>query len=439
MEREADVVILGAGAAGLAAADRLSRRGLSVIVLEARDRVGGRVATVRDPVADIPLELGAEFVHGQPPLLLKRIRQAGLKVRPCNDRHRVLWRGKLEDADSSFAFQEALTEVTGPDRPMAAWVEEQARANAWPPIVGAMAGSYVRGFYAADPRVASTLAIARMERSAREAGGTTPSRVMEGYDRVLHAMAARLPPDALLLNAVAQEVRWKRGAVRVRARTQRGTPLGTFLARHAVVTLPVGVLRAKPPAAGAVRFLPRVREQERAWNQLTMGPLVKVLLRFRKAFWREREETAHVGMFHAPRSPFLTWWTLSPHRGTRHLVGWSGGPAAASLSRLSEAEVMARALHGLSQLFHRPVRELEALLESWRVQDWQQEPFTRGGYAVIPSGAMDAVEALARPVDKTLFFAGEATHSGGEEGTVHGALETGRRAADELLAGRSKA
>ncbi|RYZ38812.1 MAG: FAD-dependent oxidoreductase [Myxococcaceae bacterium] len=441
MDLEADVIILGAGAAGLSAADRLMRKGLRVIVLEARDRVGGRVATVWDPTGDVPLELGAEFVHGKPPTLLRRIEKAGLTVRACNDRHALLWRGNLGESDRAFAFQKPLSQAKPPDRSMTTWVAEEARARKWPPLVTAMARSYVEGFYAADPDIASTLAIARMDRSVASMGGATPSRVMEGYDRVLHAMAARLfaKPDTLFLNAIVDEVRWKPGQVRVRARTRQGVLLGMFQARQAVVTLPVGVLRARPPQPGAVRFVPRVREQERAWNQLEMGPLVKVLLRFRTAFWREQAESARFGFFHAPGAPFPTWWTLSPHRRTRHLVGWSGGPGALALSKLDERAVLERAIQGLSRLFRRPVRHLHEQLEMWRVQDWQREPYTRGGYAVIPTGALDAVATLARPVGRTLFFAGEATHVGGEEGTVHGALDTGRRAADEVLAARGPA
>ncbi|RKG87949.1 FAD-dependent oxidoreductase, partial [Corallococcus sp. CA053C] len=243
MDRTADVIILGAGAAGLSAADRLVREGLRVIVLEARDRVGGRVATVRDPTSDVPLELGAEFVHGRPPALLRRIHQAGLTVGSCNDTHALLWRGRLGDAEEAFAFQEELVAAKPPDRSMSEWVAEQVRDQEWLPMRAAMALAFVRGFYAADPDVASTLAIARMEQAVSDGGGATPSRVMEGYDRVLHAMAAKLlaKPDTLFLNAVAEEVRWKPGEVRVRARTRQGVPLGTFQARHAVVTLPVGV------------------------------------------------------------------------------------------------------------------------------------------------------------------------------------------------------
>lgn len=166
--------------------------------------------------------------------------------------------------------------------------------------------------------------------------------------------------------------------------------------------------------------------------RLEMGPLVKVLLRFRSPFWEEREDTRRHGFFHAPRLSIPTWWTLSPLR-SRYLVGWTGGPAAEALSRLREEEVFRHAVESLGRIFKRSRRSLEEQVESWRVQDWQREPFTRGGYCVIPAGAVDAMEALARPVQGTLFFAGEATHLEGEEGTVHGALATGIRAARELL------
>ncbi|MFP2933545.1 flavin monoamine oxidase family protein [Pyxidicoccus sp. 3LG] len=434
MDLSSDVVILGAGASGLASAAALLRAGLRVTVVEARERVGGRVATVQDPVTAIPLELGAEFVHGEPDSLRKLTRRARLSLRPCDDTHAVLWRGRFVSEGESFRFLKALASAKPPDRTVADWVRERARAERWPPAEVAMARAYVEGFYAANPDTASTLAIARMEKAAEELGGITPSRVMEGYDRVMLALARPLlkHPGAVLFNAVAEEVRWSPGEVRVRVRTRQGVPLGQVRAKQAVVTLPLGVLRAVPPAPGAVRFLPRLTVKERAWGRLEMGPLVKVLLRFRTAFWREREDTSRYGFFHAPSLPVPTWWTLSPHE-SRHLVGWAGGPGAEALSSLREEEVLARAIETLARIFRLPPQALHGLVESWHVQDWQREPFTRGGYAVIPSGEVDAVEALATAVEDTLFFAGEATNTDGEEGTVHGAIATGERAAREVL------
>ncbi|PTL80526.1 NAD(P)/FAD-dependent oxidoreductase [Vitiosangium sp. GDMCC 1.1324] len=435
MDRSSDVVVLGAGAAGLAAADRLTRAGLRVTVLEARDRPGGRVDTVRDALEGVPLELGAEFIHGKPPLLLKLARRARVKPGTCNDAHALLWRGRLRDGDASLGVVEDLAAAEPPDRPVGQWIAEHARSGHWSEREVQMARSYVEGFYAASVDTASALAIACMERTAGQFGGITPSRPLQGYDRVLEPLVRGLMrrPQTLFFNAVAEQVRWSSRGVEVRARTREGTPLGTFRARRAVVTLSVGVLKASPPAPGAVRLLPRIPEKERAVARLEMGPLMKVHLRFRSPFWEEREDTRRYGFFHAPGLLFPTWWTLSPLR-SRHLVGWSGGPSAEALSRLREEEMLRHALEALGRIFKLPRRTLQEQIESWRIQDWQREPFTRGGYCVIPAGAVDALEALARPVQGTLFFAGEATHFEGEEGTVHGALATGIRAAREVLA-----
>ncbi len=435
MERTSDVIVLGAGASGLAAAERLLRAGLRVTVLEARDRLCGRVATLHDEVSGVPLELGAEFVHGKPRGLLKLARRARVQVRPCLDKHLLSWRGQHQDGDTAFDFTESLAKARPPDRPVAELLRERARAERWPPWKAAFARGYVENFYGARPDTASALAIGRMEQAALDMGGITPFRVMEGYAQALRPLTDALlrRPETVFLNAVARDIRWSPGHVEVRAFTREGTPLGRFRAPRLVVTLPVGVLRVKPPEPGAVRFLPRLPEKERAWSRLEMGPIVKVLLRFRSPFWREREHTAGYGFFQAPGQALGVFWALTP-RDTHHLVGWCGGPMAEVLSGLEEREVLRRTLDTLARLFRMTRPALHALLESWRIQDWQREPFTRGGYAVVPVGAMDAMEALATPVEGTLFFAGEATNTEGEEGTVHGALETGWRAAREVLA-----
>ena len=149
----------------------------------------------------------------------------------------------------------------------------------------------------------------------------------------------------------------------------------------------------------------------------------------------------------AARSPSVpgamipTWWTTAPVE-SGVLTGWAGGPLALELSALGPEARRNRALECLAQLFGTPRGMLEDLLEDEVIHDWQADPFARGGYAVTPVGALGAARVLARPVADTLFFAGEHTHTGGQAGTVHGALETGEAAARACLAvlreGRSR-
>nr|WP_228530972.1 MULTISPECIES: NAD(P)/FAD-dependent oxidoreductase [Myxococcaceae] len=442
MERRSDVLVLGAGAAGLAAAVRLQRAGLTVRVLEARDRVGGRVATVYEDGTGLALELGAEFVHGRPREVLRLARAAGVRLRQMPDHHGLWWRGELEDGDAAFDFGDTFTRASsdleaGEDRAIGEVLTARARAEGWPAKRRALARTYVEGFYAAPYERASARAIAQMERGVGATGGIAPSRAVEGYARVLAPLARGLAPGALVLNAVASEVRWERGRVQVLAATQEGAALGLFEAERLLVTLPVGVLRAPPDAAGALRFRPALPEKERAAGALEMGPLVKVLLRFRHAFWREHAASAPYDFFHAPGQPFPTWWTLAPQR-TAHLVGWVGDSGALALGGEPPGAVLEAALGTLARLFSRPRPALRAELESWRVQDWQEEPFTRGGYCVIPTGALPARAALGEPVEDTLYFAGEALAPRGQEGTVAGALASGTQVAEALLRARGR-
>ncbi|HET9452421.1 MAG TPA: FAD-dependent oxidoreductase, partial [Aggregicoccus sp.] len=149
-------------------------------------------------------------------------------------------------------------------------------------------------------------------------------------------------------------------------------------------------------------------------------------------FWREHADSASYDFFHAPGQALPTWWTLAPH-DSAHLVGWAGGPGALALGGLDARGVLDAALATLARLFSRPRTALLAELESWRVQDWQREPFTRGGYCVVPVGALPQLEVLGEPVEHTLFFAGEALAPAGQAGTVPGALASGREVAERLL------
>ena len=167
--------------------------------------------------------------------------------------------------------------------------------------------------------------------------------------------------------------------------------------------------------------------------------MVKVILRYRAPFWdagpwpdTSRWRLARVGFLQTSGPTFPTWWTAYPI-GAPVITGWAAGPAAEALVGTDKADLIERAVDEIGQVFGAR-RQLRAQLESAYVHDWQTDAYARGSYSYIGVGGMAAQTTLRRPVDSTLFFAGEALENHGYHAMVHGALATGQRAADLVLA-----
>lgn len=134
-----------------------------------------------------------------------------------------------------------------------------------------------------------------------------------------------------------------------------------------------------------------------------------------------------MAFFHAPRAPFPTFWTPLPARAPL-LTAWAGGPKAARLAGMGTARLARLALRTVEGVLGE-----EGELTAAYVHDWQADPHARGGYSYVQVSGSGARELLAAPLQETLFFAGEATNTRGESGTVGGALQSGERAAREVL------
>jgi monoamine oxidase len=161
--------------------------------------------------------------------------------------------------------------------------------------------------------------------------------------------------------------------------------------------------------------------------------VVKVVLQFRTAVWETLQGGRYAGaaFFHAPGRSFPTFWTALPLHAPL-LVAWAGGAHAERLAALTPPELIERALLDAAQLF--PDGDLGRTWVGAWTHDWQSDPFARGAYSYVLTGGEDANRALAEPVARTLYFAGEATDDSGGATTVSGALTSGRRAAQRLLA-----
>jgi monoamine oxidase len=428
-----DVVVIGAGAAGLAAAFELAREGRKVHVLEARERLGGRIYTRNEAGLPMPVELGAEFIHGRSAAVFTRLERAAmLAVDVAASR----WRrsgDRLQSADGLFdAMREQLARVQRPPRdlPFAEFLEHAPRGKLTP-AVRAFARRLVEGFDAADATRVSTYSILR-EWTGGSAADAPTFRPLGGFGRLIDALAGELQAlnVTLRLNAVVEQVAWEPGSVRITGRAA-GQHF-EMQAPRAIVTLPLGVLQLPEHSPGAVRFSPGLQQKQRALVGLAAGPVLKVVLRFREPFWERiaRGRYRDVVFFHLPGGAFPTFWTTLPLRSTV-LVAWAGGPHATRLAGSSSEDLAASAIDCVEALFVRS--RARRWLEASYVHDWQADPFARGAYSYINAGAARARHQLATSLHDTLFFAGEAADTQGESGTVTGALQSGERAAREIL------
>jgi monoamine oxidase len=430
----ADVLVIGAGVAGLSAAHELASARRVVCVLEARDRIGGRIRTCRDPMLPIPIELGAEFVHGKPRELWRLLETGGPAICDTTGENWRFYKGSLTRGDNLFDQVEELLSTMGastsPDRSFEDFLRECDCGD----DVKTWAARFVEGFNAARKERISVAALVEEARASEQTEGSKGSRVLGGYDLVLQRLLSGIERDfcSIHLNTVAAGVRWSRDSVEVTAESALGGPLGVFRARRVLITVPLGVLQALPGESGAIRFDPEPPGILDAVRALEMGHAVRITLRFRERFWEERRDLADLSFLHGDSGSVPTWWTALPVR-VPLLTGWAAGPAAGRFRGKDTAFVVEEALDSLALLLGARRSRLEALLDAWYYHDWTADPFSRGAYSYVPVDGLDARKILATPVEDTLYFAGEATDLQGHSATVHGALAAGRRAARVVL------
>ena len=454
----ASTIIIGAGAAGLAAARDLSRAGCEVVVLEARDRIGGRVYTHRDPESPVPIELGAEFVHGKSAALWQIANAANLKLYEVSGRHWYFDNGKISKSHDFWKSIENLMDrmkSSQSDQSVRDFLkglpddEETARAKA-------MVTRYIEGFQAADINRVGMRGLIAFNDASDSIEGDTSFRFENGYDSVMQALRAEAESYGARfhLRAIVKKIHWAGSEVTVVCDSDgKSARVNTeYSASAIVITVPLSILQ-RDSSDGGIVFVPDLPVSKQvAISRLIMGNVLKINLRFRGRFWEaarswdeqaERVSFKDAGFFHYPEAPVPTWWTQLPIRAPL-LVGWTGGPRADRLRTLivregaiadrdqANAAIVDQAIVSLTRIFNISANEVRAELQTSYIHDWLDDPFSLGAYSYLPVDGLEDQETLAQPLDDKLFFAGEAT-SVGHIGTVHGALQSGQRAAREIL------
>jgi monoamine oxidase len=435
---DADVIILGAGLAGLAAANHLGRAGVSVTIVEARDRIGGRVLTRHVPDVGYPIELGPEWfdADGAVHRLL-----AGSRVRMRAAEGSFLRRtptGIERPGDGGGAADELkrrLRTIAGPDRSLASALDSCCAGEEFAAERAALLG-YVQGFDAADPESVSLRWFLEVEEN--QPAQAAEIRALDGVDGAVDALQRGLGPRcAVLLGSVARAVRWQPGTVEVELESTGGV-VRTLTAQSIIVTLPLSVLALPTGERGAVTFAPALQQKQAALAGLATGPVIKVVLVFDEAFWTDTSPLDQMLFIQDFTQPVPTWWTTRPVV-TPILTGWAAGPQVARLAQWRGDALLAAAVGSVSSAIGVSRAVVGAHLRSWHSHDWQHDPFARGAYSWVVAGGIDAHRVLAEPLQQTLYFAGEATCGRGLNATMDGAIESGWRAAKELLSARGAA
>jgi monoamine oxidase len=422
-----DVVILGAGMAGLTAARILANvgPGLKVLVLEARDRVGGRMYTSRD-VSTHGVELGAQMIHGSKAESWELIREFGMQTRSLDARGETdsyhfipgqkPYKPNQDDLDALYRkVMVSHARYDGPDMSYQAYLESMSFNETQREVLGAEALSW-----SGEPGRVSARAVIN-DGAAWDEYHDEDFQIIGGHSKLAEKMAADLDGKIQLSCEVAG-IYWREGLAGLSYTYNLASQ--TVTAKRLIITLPVGVLQSQQ-----IEVIPAFPDwKQQAIDSLEMGQVVVAAMLFDEPFWSDQAPGPI--SWSTPDGRMDFWVAHQPGDGAAAMTGFFAGSAAQRLSALGGQDGMQQVLRWLEGITGKT--GLQEKLRWHSYQDWVSDPYSLGSYSFTRPGGHGAQEMLARPVEKTLYFAGEATASAPHYQTVHGAYISGKRAAQEV-------
>jgi monoamine oxidase len=406
----------------LMAARELLRKGKYVTILEAADRVGGRIHTLESE-KDSVLEAGAEFVHGELPLTLQLLKEYNIMRSKTGGTMVRVEAGSQKKESGFFSHWDLLLrkmgEVKG-DLPFGRFLEIHF-SNPENRELKQMAIRFAEGFDIADIDKASTLGL--YKEWTKEEG--EQYRIRDGYSKLTLALAGECLERGcqLITSDPVKKIVWERNAVHVYSVSGK-----EFLGEKAILTPSVAILGANGSDPSGIEMIPDLPQQRAAAAKLGYGSVIKILLLFKEPFWNQKLKKTG---FIITDEIIPTWWTQYPEKNGL-LTGWLGGPKAFELKQKTDEMILLVAQLSLASVFGFEYSRIHALLKKGMVFNWGKNPFALGAYSYPTPETEEARKFLNCPVDHTIFYAGEALYKGTIQGTVEAALVSGLETANMI-------
>lgn len=441
VDYDGNVVIIGAGAAGLYAADILNSKGINVRILEASDRIGGRIRSIRlfdnAPVkTDFPIELGAERIIGSDSIWANAIKLLNIPTVQLGDERtdRYIFNNALVDQptiaahpefDAAVNFLLSLKTYSGGDANIEALAASAGLSADAKKIVNGWLGNKFGSSNGRVGAVGVAESLASLERDSTE--------LVLRSNPMQDVLTSRFSTIAqrVELNRVVKEIDYSGEKILIKGEhTASGTaePF-TIEADKVILAIPVACLKSND-----VKFQPALpAEKQAALANIATDASVRIVLDFKQNFWSQDTRFIY-GAESAPEI-FNTGFNRSTFNKTMSIT--VNGEKAEQLSALGEGSI-STVLAELDAIFAGKaslnIRKDEDGKNIYEFFDWSKQPFIKGGISYLkPGGKNVDRKTLAAPVQNNLFFAGEATDDTGDAGTVNAALTSGGRAAQEVV------
>jgi monoamine oxidase len=424
---QTDILVIGAGASGLAAGYELSLVNKSLIVLEARNRAGGRIHSITDGRFAQTVETGAEFVHGDLPVTLRLIKKAGINLHPAKGKMWEVEKGEIKKNELLVRWNDVIKKLRAleTDMPIIDFLKKEFPDEKDAELKEAVV-QFVEGYDAADPKKASAFAL----KKEWENEGNDEQRVSDGYTGLVNFLIKEIKNTGnnIFLSEVVKQITWQKGKAEIITNSNE-----IFIASKVLITIPLGVWQADSEK-GSISFTPELTEKKDAAKKMGYGAVLKLNFQFKNQFWEEETYNNFKDAFFIfSDAEIPTWWTQEPIKNGL-LTGWLAGPAAMQLRNTTEQEIYTKAISSLAYIFGVSKDFIEERLAAYYITNWTADPFTRGAYSYATLDTHWAKNILATPLEQTLYFAGEALYNGPEGGTVEGALANGIEVAREMIA-----